>query len=109
MSKIAPVDPKMDLNSDHKRNIDQQTFWASEEFNALRKELFVYWNHGDLPGHDNFWYHIGGAMIHDPLAFVEYMTAKLGMLHIGFDSWSEAEHCKRILNALRAKRGLSAI
>lgn len=107
--KLPPIDPKTDLKSDHYRHVSEQTFYASPGFNALRKELYENWNNGDVPGGTNYWYHIGGAMVHDPLAFVEFMTAQLGMVYTGFDSWSEAEHCKRILNALRKKRGLSEL
>jgi hypothetical protein len=85
---------------------------ASEEFNALRKELYENWREdpetqvGKLVDR-SLWYY-SGLMVTNPPAFVEIMCLELG-LQIVFDSGREAEICLEILNALRRQRGVSPL
>lgn len=99
-------DPKIDLNT--KAHISASVFMASEEFNALRKELYDNWREApeyDLTGANSLWYY-SGLMVTNPPAFVEIMSLELG-LDILFDSGKEKEISLQILNALRKKRGVS--
>lgn len=72
----------------------------SEEFNALRKEMYDNWR-------DTFFARHGWKMVNQPVEFVADMCTDLGLVFIGFDSGDEAGTCLRFLNALREKRGVS--
>lgn len=86
-------------------NASAVLYLSSEEFNALRKELYDHWRDdpGSITGKD-LWYY-SGLMVTNPQAFVEIMSLELG-LQIVFDSGKEAEICFTILNALRKRRGV---
>jgi hypothetical protein len=101
------VDPQYDPTG-KKRNFDQQVYLASPEFNALRKELFENWNNPSN-FHKNYFEKFSWFLAFDGATFVELMNAELGLISTGFDSFDEAGHCKRILNALRVKRGVSEL
>ncbi len=105
------VDPKTDLKSDATRHISQQVYMVSEEFNALRKELYDNWRAepASFAGANGqaLWYY-SGLMATNPQAFVEIMSMELGE-PIQFDSHNEAGICLQILNGLRKKRGVGAV
>lgn len=95
-------------NLDTKDHISNSVYFSSEEFNALRKELFDNWREDpntDLIGDRSLWYY-SGLMVTYPQAFVEIMSLELG-LSIIFDSGREKEICLEILNALRKRRGVA--
>jgi hypothetical protein len=106
MSHSNGEDPKINLNT--KAHITESVYFASEEFNALRKELYDNWRMDpalDPTGANSLWYY-SGLMVQDPPSFVEIMNLELG-LTIVFDSGNEKNICLEILNALRKKRGVS--
>lgn len=88
-------------------HVTKSVYFASEEFNALRRELFNHWRedpNDDKIG-DRSLYYYSGLMVTNPPAFVELMSLELNTSPI-FDSGREAEICLEILNALRKKRGV---
>lgn len=103
-SKKHDSSPKQNLQT--KAHVSNSVYLMSEQFNALRKELYDHWRedpNDDKIGDRSLWYY-SGLMVTYPQAFVEIMSLELG-LDIVFDSGREAEICFEILNALRRKRG----
>jgi hypothetical protein len=99
-----------DLDAEKKGvHVSNSVYFASEEFNALRKELYDHWREdpGSFNGKD-LWYY-SGLMVQNPPAFVEIMAIELHMPFLVFDSADEAGTCKKILNALRKRRGVSEL
>ena len=101
-----------DLKAEEKGvHISQSVYMASEEFNALRKELYDNWRAepASVAGESGhaLWYY-SGLMVSDPVAFVEIMALETGLPLI-FDSANEAQICLQILNALRVKRGVTGL
>lgn len=102
--------PKANLKTTE--HVSTSVYFSSEEFNALRKELYDHWREepetqiGRLVDR-SLWYY-SGLMVTNPQAFVEIMSLEMG-LNIIFDSGRESEICLEILNALRKQRGVSMI
>lgn len=105
-----PVDPKIDLVT-KKNSVHDHVYIMSDELLALRKELYDHWRAepASFAGANGqaLWYY-SGLLVSDPPAFVEIMALELNMPLI-FDSFNEAAICKKILNGLRAKRGVSQL
>jgi len=95
--------PNINLNT--KEHVSKSVYMESEEFNALRKELYDHWREGPGNGsyRDLWWY--SGLMVTNPPAFVEIMALEL-QLPLIFDSEKQADICFTILNELRKKRGV---
>lgn len=91
--------PKTNLDTKEHR-AEHVLYLHSEEFNALRKELYENWR-------DTLWARFGWAMVNQPPLFVAGMCEALGLVFIGFDSADESGTCLRFLNALRERRGVS--
>lgn len=102
-------------NSSPEANLDTKAhdatsilYLESEEFNALRKELYDHWRDDPsvlaLPNERSLWYY-SGLMVTNPPAFVEIMAMEIGE-PIVFDSGKQAEICLKILNGLRRRRGV---
>jgi len=112
MTAPAPKHIVPDLDAEKKGvHVSNSVYFASEEFNALRKELYDYWRAepASVAGESGhaLWYY-SGLMITDPVAFVEIMALETGLPLI-FDSANEAGVCLQILNALRKKRGVTGL
>jgi hypothetical protein len=106
---IEPTDPK--INLDTKEHVSTSVYIMPEEAIALRKELYDHWraepaSFAGENGHA-LWYY-SGLMVTEPAAFVEIMALETG-LPLVFDSFNEAGICLQILNALRKRRGVSAL
>lgn len=109
MKMADSLTPKLgtpDLNTKH-HDAGHILALESEEFNALRKELYDHWRDEpsiiERPGERSLWYY-SGLMVTNPPAFVEIMSMEIGE-RILFDSDRQAEICFQILNGLRRKRG----
>lgn len=96
-----------DLNTKH-HDAGHILALESEEFNALRKELYDHWRDDPsvlaVPGERSLWYY-SGLMVTNPPAFVEIMSMEINE-PIVFDSDKQAEICLQILNGLRRRRGV---
>lgn len=92
--------PKTNLDTKESR-AEHTLYLASEEFNALRRELYENWR-------DTLWAKHGWKMVNQPPMFVADMCEDLGLIFTGFDAGDESGTCLRFLNALRNKRGLSS-
>jgi hypothetical protein len=106
MSNSHNSSPEQNLKTTE--HVSASVYYSSEEFNALRKELYEHWREdpetqvGRLVDR-SLWYY-SGLMVTNPQAFVEIMSLELGLTII-FDSGREQEICFEILNALRKQRG----
>ena len=81
-------------------HISEKTYWFPDSFNALRVELHDNW--------PNLWSKVGFFMAFDAITFIEQMDAALDT-KTTFDSEKVDAICKKYLNLLRNKRGLSSI
>jgi hypothetical protein len=97
---MSSKEPTVNLNTTEHR-AEHILYLHSEEFNALRREMYENWQ-------DTFWAKHGWKMVNQPAEFVADMCSDLGLVFIGFDSGDEAGTCLRFLNALRARRGVSS-
>lgn len=79
-------------------NFDQKVYMFPESYNALRRELYEYW--------PNLFGLVGYAMAFDAVRFIELMDAALDT-KTTFDSQKVDGTCKKYLDLLRNKRGLS--
>lgn len=81
-------------------HITEKIYLFPESYNALRRELHDNW--------PSLWMLVGWAMAHQAETFVEIMNDALD-LKLQLDGNKVGATCHIYLNALRAKRGLSAI
>ncbi len=81
-------------------NFDQKIYMFPESYNALRRELHENW--------PNLFQTVGYFMAFDSVRFIELMDAALDT-KTTFDSQKVDAICKKYLNLLRNKRGLSSI
>ena len=93
---------KHDLSIDRtQEHISKKVYMFPDSYNALRVELHDYW--------PTLWN--GGAgylMAFDGPAFIELMNQSLDLM-IQFDSDNVDGMCKKILDELRVKRGMSRL
>lgn len=95
-----PARPLHDEAAAAKLHVTDKVYMNSEEFNELRRQLYENYR----PEFDRF----GWMMVHDPASFVIEMNNWLGM-DVQFDSWSEAEICRKFLDALQLRRSVIII
>ena len=95
----APLD-KDRVENKPTDNIDQKVYWFPESYNALRIELYENW--------PELWKLVGWPMAFDAVKFCEFMDAALDT-KTTFDTHTVDGICKKYLDLLRAKRGLSAL
>lgn len=81
-------------------HITEKIYLFPESYNALRRELHEHW--------PTLWQLVGWTMAHQAEAFVEIMNDALD-LKLQLDGNKVGATCHTYLNALRKKRGLSAI
>lgn len=99
----GPVDSepgRMHAPAKPNANFDEKVYMFPESYNALRVEL-----------HDNWptlFKVVGWYMAFDAVRFIEEMDNALDT-KTGFDSAKVDAICKKYLDLLRAKRGLSAL
>lgn len=100
----TPTPKHIVANLATKEHVSTSVYMNSEQFNALRKELYDHWRDDpdENSNRDLWWY--SGLMVTNPPAFVEIMALELG-LSLVFDSADEAGTCKTILEALQRRRG----
>lgn len=102
-SAALPLDSepgRMNKEAPKNAHISDKVYMMPESFNALRSELHTNW--------PTLFSRVGYVMAFDAIRFIELMDAALD-LRTTFDSAKVDAICKKYLNALRAKRGLSAI
>jgi hypothetical protein len=104
-SALASDKDTQPLQSQHRpvdKNADifDKTYMFPEEYNALRRELYEHY--------PNLFMAVGYAMAFDSISFIEMMDAALDT-RTTFDSDKVASICKKYLNLLRVKRGVSEI
>ena len=81
-------------------NFDEKIYWMPESYNALRRELHENW--------PTLFARVGYAMAFDAPMFIEMMDAALDT-KTGFDSDRVDATCKKYLDLLRIKRGVSPL
>lgn len=102
-SSALPLDSepgKMNKPAAKNAHISDKVYMFPDSFNALRAELCTNW--------PTLFTRVGYVMAFDSVRFIELMDAALD-LRTTFDSAKVDAICKKYLNALRAKRGLSKI
>lgn len=85
---------------DANAHISEKVYMFPESYNALRRELDTYY--------PNLFASVGWPMANDAPTFIEMMDAALDT-RTTFDTAKVDSICKKYLNLLRAKRGISAI
>ena len=95
----APLD-KDRVENKPTDNIDQKVYWFPASYNALRVEMHDNW--------PNLWQLVGRAMAFDAVIFCQLMDAALDT-KTTFDTHTVDGICKKYLDLLRAKRGLSSL
>lgn len=81
-------------------HISEKVYLFPESYNALRTELDTNW--------PELWKAVGWFMAFDAVTFIEMMDAALDT-KTTFDSQKVDAICKKYLNLLRNKRGISSI
>jgi hypothetical protein len=75
-------------------------YFAPESYHALRREM--------MQNFPEMWKTIGGAMFWEPETFFGYMCQALDIF-VQFDTRNVDGMCKKVLDALREKRGLTPL
>jgi trans-aconitate methyltransferase len=81
-------------------HISEKTYWLPDSFNALRREMDENW--------PNLFKSVGWPMAFDAPTFIEMMDAALDT-KTTFDTAKVDSICKKYLDLLRNKRGLSSL
>lgn len=91
-----------------KKNFDQKIYMLPESFNALRRELHENWRTLFYAVNPETGTSLGHDMAFNAPQFIGILNGVLN-LQVQLDSDNVEEICNTFLNALRKKRGVSAI
>lgn len=98
--KVDSEPGRMTKEAPKNAHISEKVYLFPESYNALRVELHDNWPH--------LWKAVGWYMAFDAITFVEQMDAALDT-KTTFDSFKVDAICKKYLDLLREKRGLSPL
>ena len=102
-SSALPLDAeagRMNKEARKDANVDEKVYLFPESFNALRREL--------VENYPTLFDQVGYMMAFDSVSFIETMDAALDT-KTTFDSAKVDAICKKYLNLLRNKRGVSSL
>ena len=103
-----PKNQQHDLDNSKQKNFDQKIYLFPESFNALRRELEENWPALFHTVNPETGMSLAVAMVFDASQFIGTLNGALDLAE-QYDTGNVDGICKKFLNELRAKRGLSRL
>ena len=103
-----PKHQQHDIENSKQKNFDQKVYLFPESFNALRRELEDHWPSLFHTVNPETGMSLAVAMVFDAAQFIGTLNGALDLAEM-YDTGNVDGICKKFLNELRVKRGLSRL